>query len=200
MPTKQTKTAAGTMRLEQLMDYARQQERSFNDIWFYAEDPDREPFDTERVTTILGKPVPGIQAFAAHGSGSLYALWEGKIVWLDSEGDQFVIAKDAADFTDALMLYVGDIWQAARACQEDEGFVQKYSKGKHKTVAQLQEGFDAKWLAESVQLALGDKVRGEGAAAYAAWAKAHGRSVPRDIIARLVALRPDAIKLRALCS
>jgi hypothetical protein len=184
------------MTLDALFEYAKTH-GSFNDIWFYAQDKTRKPFETEPVTTLLGKEVPGILAFGRHGSASLYAQWQGHIVWLDSEGDQFVIARNVDHFIDALLFEIGAVWQVANACQETASFVEKFRGGRHKQRDALVSGFDAAYFEAAKKPAQEWMV--DNVAEFAAWAAAHGRAAPTDLVDRLIELRAAAEELRRHC-
>ena len=186
------------MKLNDLIEYAKTHEDSFNDIWFYGTDEDRQPLETEPVETLIGKKVPGLQSFGRHGDGSLFALWGDRICWLDSEGDQFVIARDVDHFADLLMFWIRDVWQAAGACQESDKFVADMRDGKHRTLESLVEDFA--WLDTSPDELRKMAQYKDGAGEYAAWATKHGRAAPKDLVARLVELRSATAELRKLCS
>jgi hypothetical protein len=195
-PAESAATLAA-MQITDLLERAKQ-EGGFNDIWFYAEDDERQPLEDGPVRGLLGGSVEGLQAFGRRGCGSLFALWRGNVVWLGSEGDQCVIAKDVDDFVDALLLDTGAIWQIANNCQESDREAEVYRNGRHLTAEELRERFTSAWMQENVDYVR--KQNGERADRFAEWASSMGRRVPNDLVERMVALRPLTVELRAVCS
>lgn len=172
------------MEISELAAWAR--ENSFNDIEFHdAPEPPPEG--------LLAREVPGLLTFAQHGSGSQYALYEGHVVWLDSEGEQFVIARSVDDFVDAMHLYAGSLYDAMSASQ-GQSYTQPDSLA---SADKLKERFSAAWLEDSAETA---REEFEGHQAFEAWAAERGRGLPMDLVDRLVALRPVVKRLRAACA
>ncbi len=153
-----------------------------NDIEWYAA-PQTVP------EGIMLKVPDGMTAFAKHGSGSQYALWNGVVYWIDSEGEQYALAASVDELVDALHLNAGALYDTMRACQ---------GPGYQPSTAPLEElraRFNAAWLEDQLEDSLNSH---EAQDALREWAKAQGRGAPRDLAARLVALRPAIAELRAL--
>lgn len=149
---------------------------------------DIELWDEEREDTggLIEQPIPDLVGFAEHGSGSVYALWKGHVVWLDSEGEQFLLAKSVDEFVDAMHLYAGSLWDLASAGQREEA----------PDLDELREEFDQAWIAEARESAR--EANPEAYEAFTTWAASQGRGAPAYIVDRLAALRPMALKLRKL--
>ena len=131
----------------------------------------------------------GMSAFAQHGSGSEYAMWNGVVFWIDSEGEQYALAASVDDLVDALHVEAGALYDTMRACQ-GPGYAPSTAP-----LEELQSRFDTSWLDAQLQSSL-ERYPAQGA--LREWAKAQGRGAPRDLAARLVALRPALAALRAL--
>jgi hypothetical protein len=156
-----------------------------NDIELYDELRDIEE-------GITNNAVPAMRAFAEHGSGSQYAIYEGHVVWIDSEGDQYTIARNVDELVDALHLPAGALYDAMSACEGSSG----REETELASIDELRERFGAEWMAEQVASARADN---EGYAAFEEKARELGRGVPTDLVDRLVALRGFTKKLRAVC-
>jgi hypothetical protein len=109
-----------------------------------------------------------------------------RVVWLDSEGEQYIIAANVAEFVDAMHLYAGCLWDAMSACQ----------RAPSQPLEKLRERFDADWRQDAID----DARECEGYEDFCLWAASHGRSAPHDIVSRLVALHTETQQLRALCA
>ena len=153
--------------------------RQFNDIEFHDKlvPPDE---------ALLAKPVPGLMTFAEHGSGSQYATFDGHVVWLDSEGALYVIARNMNEFVDALHLYAGFLYDVMASCQASTD----------RSLDILKKEFDASAIEAGAQFLRDDGVYQGGFALFEAWAKKKGRSIPTDLVERSTALRPLARRLR----
>lgn len=151
----------------------------FNDIELWPEPKDVEPGFTP-------KQVTGLRAFANHGSGSLYALYQDHVVWLDSEGTQFTIAKNVDEFVDALHLYAGALYDALSGTQ---GRVSR-------SVEDLKATFDQAWVEESIE---DMREEFDNYPEFEERAKAAGRAAPQDLVERLIALRDFNERLRSAC-
>jgi hypothetical protein len=171
------------MEISELMGWGRR--GAFNDIEFH-EGLEAPP------EGLLAREVPGLLVFAQHGSGSMVALYEEHVVWLDSEGEQFVIARNVDEFVDALHLHAGSLYDAMSACQGTS-----YTKpGNLASAAALEKRFNAEWIQDNAETA---REEFEGYDAFEAWAAERGRGVPLDLADRLIALRPVAQRLRVSC-
>lgn len=172
------------MDLDTLMAYGRA--HSFNDIeWF--DEP--QPVDKD----LLGSSVDGLTGFAEHGSGSVYATFQGRVFWIDSEGEQYAIAGSIDEFVDALHYHAGSLYDAMSACQ-GASYVAPAQRAKPTA---LRNRFGATWC-EAARVALRNEY--EAYEAFCAWAKQHGRGPALDLVDRLVALRPAVDTLRALAA
>lgn len=170
------------MELDTFMAYGR--EHHFNDIeWFDV----LEPVDE----ALLGRKVDGLIGFAQHGSGSIYALFAGRVFWIDSEGEQYAIAENLDEFVDALHFHAGALYDAMSRCQ-GASLVAPHARADVET---LQNKFDAEWQEDAME-SLRDEY--DGYADFCAWAAQHGRAPAANLVERLVALRPAIDALRAL--
>jgi len=158
----------------------------FNDIHFF--DAPR-PIDVG----LIAHPVPSLQAFASHPSGSRYALWMGHVAWIDSEGEQYLLAESVDHFVDALHLPAGALFDVMHASQGSYG----RPENRLAPLAELVEEYGPAWIAQSVASAR--KEFGAGYDAFVAWARDRGRGTPKDLPERLFTMRATARKLREMC-
>ena len=81
-----------------------------------------ERHGNDRIVSLVGPGAArGMQAIVALGSGGAIARWTvdqgGPIVWLDSEGDNWVVASDLAEFAALLPYSPGHIYDICASLQ-----------------------------------------------------------------------------------
>lgn len=159
---------------------------AFNDLELYE-----GLRDVEEGLTV--NPVSGLRVFGQHGSGSQYALFEGHAVWIDSEGEQYTIARNLDELVDALHLDAGALYDAMARCQ-GASYLEADALA---PLDALKAKFDAAWLDEAAASAR--EGYAEGYPLFEERARAAGRGVPRDLAERLFALRDFTRRLRKAC-